>query len=284
MQDRVKQVLGTIVEKFKSGDIPEAVALATFPVANIPSGKWSFLNRTLMFLSGTGDARGFRQWQEAKRKVRKGAKAIYILGPCFKKKIDEETGEEKTALSYFKLMPVFMVEDTEGEKLDYELLEVPELPLLERAKEWGLAIKAIPGNYRYYGYYSSQKKEIVLASPAEKVFFHELAHAGHDRLMGGIKSGQDPFQEIVAELCAQALCKLTGREADSSFGHSYRYIEGYAEQMKMTPHAACLRVLSETEKVLNLIMNGKPHISQDQGLQNPEGQGHQPLEASDVNL
>lgn len=256
MHDKVRQTLSVIVEKFKSGEIPEAVALATFPAANVPSGKWSFLNRTLMFLSGTGDARGFRQWQEVKRKVRKGSKAIYILVPCFRKEIDEETGEEKSLLSYFKPTPVFMVEDTEGQKLDYELLVVPELPLMERAREWGISVKAVPGNYRYYGYYSSQRKEIALASPEEKVFFHELAHAGHERLNGNIENGQDPFQEIVAELCAQALCSLTGHETDRSFSHSYHYIEGYALKMKLSPHAACLKVLSETEKVLKLILNG----------------------------
>lgn len=284
MQDRVKQVLNTILDKFKSGDIPEAVAMATFPAVNVPSGKWSFLNRTLMFLSGTGDARGFRQWQEVKRKVRKGAKAIYILVPCFKKEINEETGEEKNALRYFKATPVFTVEDTEGEKLDYELLEVPKLPLVERAREWGLSVKAVPSNYRYYGYYSSQRKEIALASPEEKVFFHELAHAGHERVKGNIKAGQDPFQEIVAELSAQALCRLTGHEADGSFGHSYRYIEGYAQKMKMTPHAACLKVLCETEKVLKLILNGDPRTRKDQELLIPEIQGHQPTEEPTVSM
>ena len=256
MQDRVKQVLNTIVEKFKSGDIPEAVALATYPAANVPSGRWSFLNRTLMFLSGTGDARGFRQWQEAKRKVRKGAKAIYILVPCFRNEVNEDTGEESRVLRGFKPSPVFMVEDTEGDKLDYELLGVPEIPLIDRAREWGLSVKAIPGNYRYHGYYCPERKEIALASPEEKVFFHELAHAAHDRMMKGIKGGQDPFQEVVAELSAQALCRLTGKETDRSFGNSYRYIEGYAEQMHITPHAACLQVLADTEKVLNLILKG----------------------------
>jgi antirestriction protein ArdC len=282
MQDRVRQALSVIVEKFKSGDIPEAVAMATFPVANVPSGKWSFLNRTLMFLSGTGDARGFRQWQEVKRKVKKGAKAIYILVPCFRKEIDEGTGEEKSALRYFKATPVFTVEDTEGEKLDYELLKVPELPLMERAREWGLSVKAVPGNYRYYGYYSPQRKEIALASPEEKIFFHELAHAGHERLKGNIKAGQDPFQEIVAELSAQALCRLTGHEADGSFGHSYRYIEGYAQKMKMTPHAACLKVLCETEKVLKLILNGDPQTGKEQELPIPVTQKNQPYEESAV--
>lgn len=274
MHDRVKQVLNHIVERFQSGDIPEAIALATFPVADVPSGRWSFLNRTLMFLSGTGDARGFRQWQEVRRSVRKGAKAIYILVPCLRKETDDETGEDKLVLLGFKPMPVFRVEDTEGTPLDYEKVQLPELPLLDRAVEWGLSVKAIPGNYRYYGYYSPERKEIALASPEEKVFFHELAHAGHERLRGSIQSGQDPLQEIVAELSAQALCRLTGRETDGSFGHSYRYIETYAERMGMTPHAACLKVLYETEKVLNLILKGDPTDEQTATPEQAEPQPH----------
>ncbi len=57
--------------------------MANFPAVDVPSGKWSFTNRTLMFLSGTGDARGFRQWKKAGRYVRKGTKAIFILAPTF---------------------------------------------------------------------------------------------------------------------------------------------------------------------------------------------------------
>ena len=256
MTNRVKQVLEIIVEKFKSGEIPEAISMASFPVPDTPSSKWSFTNRTLMFLAGTCDARGFRRWKEVNRWVKKGAKAIYILVPCLKKEIDETTGEEKDVLRFFKPSPVFMYEDTDGEALDYDKLEIPQLPLLTRAREWGISVKAIPGNYRYRGYYSPNRKEIALATPEEKTFFHELAHAGHDKIKNGLKEGQDPFQEIVAELSAQALCRLVGKQDNDTTGNSFRYIERYAKGVKMSAHAACLKVLGETEKVLNLILKG----------------------------
>ena len=256
MNNKVKQVLNTIVEKFKTGEIPDAVALASFPMADIPSGKWSFMNRIIMLLSGTADARGWRQWKCVNRCVKKGGKAIYILVPCFKKEVDKETGEEKEMLRLFKSSPVFRVEDTDGEPLDYLQIKVPELPLLERAKEWGISVKAIPRNYRFHGCYSPQLHTIALATPEEKTFFHELAHAGHEKLNGRIKSGQDPFQEIVAELSAQALCRLVGKQAKDSTGNSFKYIDRYAAELKMSIHKACLRVLSETEKVLNLILKG----------------------------
>ena len=256
MNDKVKQVLNTIVEKFKTGEIPDAVALASFPMADIPSSKWSFMNRTIMFLSGTADARGFRQWKKSERWVKKGAKAIHILVPCFQKEVDEETGEKKEVLRFFKSSPVFMVEDTDGEPLDYQQIEVPELPLLKRAEEWGISVKAIPGDYKFSGYYSPQLHTIALATPEEKTFFHELAHAAHEKVKGTLRNGQEPFQEIVAELSAQALCRLVGKKSKDTTGNSYKYIEGYAAEVKMSVYTACLKVLSETEKVLNLILKG----------------------------
>ena len=39
-------------------------------------------------------------------------------------------------------------------------------------------------------------------------------------------------------------------------GNSYQYIEHYAEKIKMSPYAACLKVLGETEKVMGLILTG----------------------------
>jgi len=125
----------------------------------------------------------------------------------------------------------------------------------------GLSVRPIPGNYRFNGYYSSKRKEIALATPEEKTFFHELSHAAHEKIKSGLKCGQDPFQEIVAELSAQALCHLVGKQANDTFGNSFRYIEGYAEKAKMTPHAACLKVMSQTEKVLNLILKGGNNAS-----------------------
>jgi hypothetical protein len=172
-------------------------------------------------------------------------------------KENEENGEVEHALRGFMCKPVFRIEDTEGEPLEYEKLELPDFPLIEIAEEWGISVKAIPGNYRYYVYYRPSSKEIALATPEETVFFHELAHAAHEKVRGLLKPGQDPLQEIVAELSAQALSRIVGKPARDTTGNSYRYIERYAEKLKLSPQAACLKVMSETEKVLNLILKPK---------------------------
>jgi antirestriction protein ArdC len=253
---KVKEVLNTIIDKFKSGDIPQAVAYSMFPIPDIPSAKWSILNRTLMFLSGTQDARGFRQWNDVNRYVKKGSKAFYILVPHIKKVEDEKTGEEKEALIGFLARAVFRYQDTDGEPLDHEQIELSDLPLIDRAEDWGVSVNAIPGNFSYKGFYSPSRKEIALATKEECVFFHELAHCAHEKLKGNLQKGQDPIQEIVAELSAQALCRIVGKSGDKFLGNSHRYIEVYAEKLKITPYGACLRVMSETEKVLNLILKG----------------------------
>ena len=209
-----------------------------------------------MFFSGTNDARGFRQWQEVGRHVKKGSKAFTILAPRFIKKDTEDQEETKTILIGFLAVPVFRVEDTEGEPLDYQKIELPELPLMEVAQEWGISVKAIPGNYCYFGYFSQDRREIALATKEESVFFHELAHAAHQRILGKLKNGQDWMQEIVAELSAGVLCRVVGKTS-KHLGNSYRYIEVYARRANLTPWQGCMKVMSDTEKVLNLIMDWK---------------------------
>jgi antirestriction protein ArdC len=256
MNEKVKQALESIVQRFKEEDIPEAIAFSIFPIPNIPASRWSLLNRTLMFFSGTNDARGFRQWQEVGRHVKKGSKAFTILAPRFIKKDTEGEEEAKTILVGFLAVPVFRVEDTEGKPLDYQRIELPELPLMEVAQEWGISVKAVPGNYRYFGYFSQERREIALATEEESVFFHELAHAAHQRILGELKKGQDWKQEIVAELGAAVLCKVVGKTS-KHLGNSYRYIEEHARSANLTPWQGCMRVISDTEKVLNLIMGWK---------------------------
>jgi len=258
MNQQIKTVLNTILEAFETGDIPEAVAVASFPpIGDIPSAQWSFTNRTIQFISGTADARGYRQWLSAGRQVKTGSKAIYILFPCFKKNKDDETKEENKVLTFFKAMPVFRVEDTQGEPLDYQNIELSDLPLIERAQDWGISVKAVPGNYRYYGYFAPETKEIALATPSEKTFYHELSHAADYIIRGKLKPGQNPFQEITVELSAQALARIAGKSAEDTTGNSYRYIKRYAKQIKMSPHKACLKVLSDCEKIINLILHGR---------------------------
>ena len=210
----------------------------------------------------------YRQWREVGRHVKKGATAFYIFAPRMKKEKNEK-GEEETALIGFLEVPVFKVEDTEGDPLDYEETGIKEFPLMERAQEWGLSVNAVPGNGRYWGAYNG--RDIKLATKEECVFFHELAHHGHKLVIGELKPGQDWKQEIVAELSAEALCRIVGLKKETT-GNSYQYIERYAKEAGLRPVMACLLVLTETEKVLKLILEASHATdSATAGLQEASG-------------
>lgn len=255
MNEKVQKALQSILERFKSGDIPEAIAFSLFPIQEIPSAKWSLMNRLLMFMAHTRDARGIRQWNRIGRKVKKGSKAIYILVPLLVQERDEKTGEEVRILRGFMGRPVFRVEDTEGGPLEYGGdAPLPEFPLMERAREWNIQVSGYDGPPGFYGVYSPERKEISLATPEEKVFFHELAHAAHEKVIGKLKSGQLWTQEIVAELSAQALCILVGKRSNTTLGNSFQYIDRYAKAAGLSAIAACLRVIDEAEKVLSVIL------------------------------
>ena len=117
--EKAKECLQRIVDLFKEGNIPKALAVATIPPqSDIPSAKWSISNRILQFLADTSDARGFRQWQKAARKVKKGAKAFHILGPkarTITETDDDGTETQKVIVAGFFAIAVFRAEDTDGE-------------------------------------------------------------------------------------------------------------------------------------------------------------------------
>ena len=49
---------------------------------------------------------------------------------------------------------------------------------------------------------------------------------------------------------------MVGKKDKDTTGNSYKYIERYAKDINLSAHNACLKVLKETEKVLNLILKG----------------------------
>ena len=252
---KAKVCLQRIVDLFKEGNIPKALAVATIPPqAGIPSAKWSLSNRLLQFLADTSDARGFRQWQEAGRKVNKGAKAFHILGPkarTVKETDDAGVETEKVIVAGFFAIPVFRAEDTDGEPLPYEPATPP--PLIGVAEQFGLSVSYQTFASRYYGYYQGGAKRIVLASHEFKVLFHELAHAAHERIGGNLKGGQVPSQEIIAELTAATLAQMYCPEAN--LGFSYEYVKSYAKKSKKSIERACLAVINTVGKVLDEILN-----------------------------
>lgn len=252
-QERVREAVKRLIRMFDSGDMPRAVAQTVInrQAGDLPSSQWSLGNQLLMLMADTTDARGFNQWKEVGRFVKKGAQAIYILAPVTRKvPAEEEDGNEKVVPVGFTTVPVFRYEDTDGTELKRPDYNPPALPpLYEVAQVYGVKVAYGPSTQRLYGYYHISSNSIMLCSHDVSVFFHELAHAVHNRVRP-LKGGQDAAQEIVAETCAAVLCLLYGYE-----GYVYsasQYIAAYAGSQN--PARAVLQVIADVEKVLNLIL------------------------------
>lgn len=256
--DKVKESIQSIITMFESGKMPEAISRTVIHRLknDVPSGRWSLSNQLIMFIAGTTDARGIKQWNEVGRRVKKSAKAFYILAPRIKK-IEEEDQEgniiEKTIIAGFLSVPVFRYEDTEGKPLqfpDYHPVKMP--PLIKVANAYGIKVDYNPFTERFFGYYSCSENRIVLCTHDVKTFFHELAHAIHNTFRP-LNGSQHKDQEVVAETVAATLCHLYGY--DGYIYHGYQYIKGYARDGD--PVKVVMRVLADVEKVLNLIFNGR---------------------------
>lgn len=261
MNTKVKESLDMIMNAFESGDVADAIAYATIQGPDIPCSKWSLSNRLLCYFAGTIDARGIRQWNQAGRRVNKGSKAFYILAPRIKnaeveKEISngnggtyKETVVEKQFIG-FMAVPVFRIEDTDGEHIENQLDDISLPTLADVAAKFDVSVKFAPSNSRYAGLYCHSRKEILMCTTDEHVFFHELAHAAHYRVNPDVAPGKGKnFKEIVADLTACAIARLYGLDYT---GNSYRYIRQYAG--KKSVHSACMAVLSEVEKVLTEIL------------------------------
>jgi hypothetical protein len=262
---RIKEIFDNLLRMFETGDMPKAVARTIIrakegDAVDIPCLKWSFGNLLLTILAGTEDARGFRQWEKVGRKVKKGAKAFYILAPCTRKITEtvedpdtsQETTQETVIVTGFRPIPVFRYEDTEGEPIDRPDYTPPVLPPLYKVAEQFGQVKYLPyAKGGPLGQCNIGTGDMALFSHDVEVFFHELAHSV-DRELHGLVPGQDPEQEIVAEFTAAVLCVMYGFEG--YIPHSWEYIQGYVGKKPSRGIQAIMKVLGRVEAIVTRIL------------------------------
>lgn len=255
LSDKAQAALDKVVEKFQAGDLSPIVQVARIQRQGDPTPfeTWSFNNKVMAFIQtgGDTDVRGFNQWKQAGRYVKKGEQAAYILAPIVKTYTDEETGEEKSRLIGFKSVPVFGISQTEGEEIpqpDYTPAELP--PLADVAERLGVKVTYLPLAPDRLGQCKVDGSEIELGTEDASVFFHELAHAVHGRLNGGkLKGGQHKDQETVAEFTATVLMELYG--LGDRTGNCWQYIQHYDKD----PLKAVYKALGTVGQVLEVVLN-----------------------------
>lgn len=268
---KLEAIAGRFLEAFQTRNLPARLAKAyfTLPDARIPCRRWSIRNQIITILHGHDDARGFRQWLEVGRHVKKGESAFFILNPVvYGSKESDETAEEAPVTRRqqprgFRFQAVFGYDQTDGEPLplyEEQRRKVEALPLLEVARAWGLQVRpqARAQERNACGVYYPDQKVIALAVEDPATWAHELVHAAEDRL-GRLLSGdrtkeQHVEQEVVAQLGGAILLEELGFSREADLGGCYAYLEFYCKEPAAVL-AACDRLLKRTLAAVTLILD-----------------------------
>jgi len=245
MTPAAEKAFQVVLEKFQTGELSALVKVATYKIpASWPSAKWSLGNKMLAYMQArTLNIRGYRQWQDAKRQVKKGAHSIYIWSPRMISK--EEEGEKKSILTGFLPIAVFPIEQTEGEPLpdDWTPRQLP--PLADVAAKLGVTVSYQPTAPDRLGDCGHGK--IILGTDDPRVFWHELAHAAHAATDPAYKDRSPEYKEVVAEFTACALAAVYGQDYT---GNAWQYIQHFAKD----PIQAVMKASHHIEQILTLIL------------------------------
>lgn len=269
---KVQEVAQQILDAFQAGTVPAALAQIFIRHKNnsaCPAARWSWRNQLTAALTGHYDARGFRQWQQVGRNVRKGERAFYILGPCMVKDKDAQQNDEEPAfrLVGFTAIPVFGYGQTEGETLpghEEEDAFINSLPLVAVARAWNLSVATFnaEGGSRLGSYCPGSS--IALGVENLSTWAHELVHSADDR-RGTLTrcAGQDLRNEVVAEFGGAILLEALGYSVESDRGGAYQYIQSYAQKAKLDVLSVCTELLDRACSAVALILATAEQLQQD---------------------
>lgn len=218
----------------------------------------------------------FRRWNELGRKVKKGAKAIWIFAPRFKK-VENEDGVEENKLIGFITVPVFDVAQTEGEPLPIDRVKIElegDSPEARRIIEYATAIAEKDNCPVYYGdaegangYYVPALHQIVIdetlsINQRAKTLVHELVHSKVHRY--DTQSSRQE-KEVVAEGTAFVVCTFFGLDtSDYSFQYVYSWDKEGEKLMKYGTQICEIagNIIREFQELIGTSITGEDEVEQ----------------------
>jgi antirestriction protein ArdC len=203
-----------------------------------------------------GPINTFPKWQDLKRHVKKGEKALTLCMPVTVKRKDvDETGEEKEAsfTTFVYKARWFVLAQTDG-----EAMELPTMPTWDADKALaGLNIQRIAftetdGNCQGY----AKQRSIAINPVAQlphKTFFHELAHVAlaHTTEVDFNDTDRTPknLREVEAEAVALLCCEALDLEgAEFCRGYIQEWIGRGSESA--IPEKSAQKILKAADQIL----------------------------------
>lgn len=250
LSQKAQASINKVIEQFKTGDVSAISRVVRIKLdESAPARKWSLSNKVIAFMQAQElDCRGFVQWQHVGRRVKKGSNAVYIFRPHTITKLNDND-EKETICIGFSTIPVFAASSTEGDEINSMYKPSELLPLTEVARKFGIQVDYVPITPDRLGDCQTDGSKIRLGSHDARIFFHELTHAIHAKIEGGLKGGQLTSQETIAEFTTAVLMDFYG--LGDHTGNAWKYISHYADD----PILAITRALGTVEKVLATLLD-----------------------------
>ena len=229
--------------------------------------QYSFNNTILILLQcpAATHVASYKKWLEMGRQVRKGEKSLGIFAPMTRKREDKASGETRTYVSGFRLVPVFDISQTDGDPIPEDVTrptllegEAPEgmyaaLALLVAEK--GYTLEVGPSVHGENGYCSPGRKMVHVTeglsdAQAAKTLCHEVAHmllhCEEDSLTVDAMQHRG-VAEVEAESIAHIVLGALGMDTDA---YTLPYISGWSDGKPEVIAATADRVLKCTKQIL----------------------------------
>ena len=282
-----EKVTNEIIKQLEHGTIPWKKGWKAVTGAYNAKNKkyYSFLNQ--LALGKVGAYASFKQWTDLNCKIKKGAKASYVIEwfykeYTFKDSEKDEDGnmvdkERKVRKWYPRVYPVFHESQVEG-------YVAPKMKAIRKPNPLKNAEKVI-ANYKAFSgikdiitdkqsaeaFYSPVRDYIQVpmleqyeqANEYYSTLFHEITHStGHStRLNRGLDAKLASFgskdysrEELVAELGSAMCCARLGIDTPETVKNSASYIKGWLKALK-NDKSLLVSASSYAEKATRYIFN-----------------------------
>lgn len=282
-------VTARIVERLESGELAWRKTWSGYGLArNYVSGKvYKGVNMLWMNFFSPHSVPyylTYKQAQELGGNVKKGAKAQQVIyfNMVFKDNNDQKLTAEAAAamgdgvkvLKFLKYYNVFNVEDIEG--VDFKIDDLRLLPN-EKIDRCERLVSGYPTPPQFQieggkGAFYSPSGDFVQIPPMEHfesaefyyaTFFHELIHStGHAKRLNreGVaaldKFGSERYslEELVAELGASFLCRLTGIDREPVQENNAAYIQSWLKKLK-DDKQFIFKAVAEAQKAVDYMVD-----------------------------
>lgn len=240
---------------------------------------YSLLNQMLLGWRG-GEYLTFKQIQDLKGQVKKGAKASMVVfySPIKVTEKDEVTGEEvEKTIRCLKYYNVFHIDDTTGiptkanaiEETDTEVNPIEEAEnLIQGYLEREKTLTFINDKVSDSAYFSPSQdivnvpciKQYKVIEEYYSTAFHEFTHSTlvekRCNRKGGKKFGDEEYskEELVAEIGSAMLCSLCGIDNAKVFKNSVAYVQSWLRKLRNDSKLIVI-ASAQAEKAVKYIAN-----------------------------